>query len=181
MSSTIRQTSTIIRAALVLETVANIAAAICMVVLPDTSLGALGISSPSALAKQLIMYFAGCVIALTVPLILSVPNKPGIVGLRRVTYATMLAGEVALLLIMIVQGLGWRGYAGKSAQGGVGGAIRELKEAGSGGVFEEDYVKGGSLLLAMGNMAGLAMWRVFCLFVRPVLMGEEGTTEKKAQ
>ena len=184
MSSTLSQSSTIIRTALFLESAANIGAAIFILVLPHSSLSALGITSPSVLSKQLIMYFAGCIIALTVPLVLSMPNKPGIVAVRRVTYATMLGGEIALSFIMVAQGLGWSGYGGNSGKKDMSGTMRELKilvagEGTDGG--GHDYVKGNRLVLAVGNLVVLAVWRVVCMYVRPEWMGIEGGTEKKGQ
>ena len=50
MSSHLTQSSAIIRAALVLETVANIGSAIFMLVLPNSSLAALGILSHSIIS-----------------------------------------------------------------------------------------------------------------------------------
>ena len=144
-----------------LEAFGNIVCAVAIMSFPTQTLQMLGIAHPSTLARQLIQLYAGIWSALVPPLILALPNRTGIVYLRRMAYYTMLGAECPLLALTV-------GYAC-----GRFGLSEPAK------VDDTEYVRGIPLLIFAVLEVAMVVWRVLCLFLKPDWMGVEVYSAKK--
>jgi hypothetical protein len=103
----------------------------------------------------LFQVFGTLVYALTAPLLLAIPNGPHVACTRRVTYYTLGAGEVLMVALILTKLLG------------------KVNDSG----FSDRLLIG-----AVGSLAPICVWRAWCIWGNPNLLGaneEEGKEVKK--
>lgn len=151
------------RAALILESLANIFGAGAMMLYPEpilnylstpasSYLSSLKLDSPSV-AAILLQWLAAIILGLTVPLLLCIPQVPRAIQSRYIVYVTLLAGEVALGGTILYQALYNGGKTGLTST---------------------------ALFTCAGSILAFIPWRLFVLFGRPQWVGM-ARTEKKIQ
>jgi hypothetical protein len=150
-----------IQYALGLEALVNVASATAIIFYPNFCLlkafprSILTITIPAS-TTTLFQICGTLIYTLTAPLLLSIPDGPHAAYTRRVTYYTLGAGEVFMIALFLQKGLG--------------------KVNGSG--FGDGFMLG-----AVGSLAPICLWRAWCLWGNPNLLGvnegEEGKKVKK--
>jgi len=142
-----------IRLAFGLEAAANIFGAGMMLYSPSSILSYAHwhSSEPAPLASSLLQWIAALIIGLTPQLLIGLRSTPQAILSRRTVYWTLLTGEGALVAVMW-----WQGMKFKAATG-----------------FKKE-----ALQLCAGVLLLTAVWRVFVLFVRPDLLGEDEAYEE---
>ena len=152
---------TIIRYALAIEAGVNLFGVAGMLLYPDVLVRWLSAdptpdttSGTAAVASGLIHLLAALLAGFTTPLLLCIPNSKRALESRPTVYATLLAGEVALVLVMLRQAL--------------------VQENGVG-------IRPGRLLFMVGTLGPLGRWRVGVLGIRPEGVGAYGGGRKKGE
>ncbi|KAK6949862.1 hypothetical protein Daesc_008185 [Daldinia eschscholtzii] len=152
----------IIQYGLAIEAILNIAGAILFILYPNWCLSfaiapspkniTSGIPPSSALLWQV---YGALVLALTVPLVLCIPDSKAIAEKRRIVFATLIAGEVFLEAILL-----WH-------------------------VFQPDNsgFTSTSLILSAAFLLPALSWHTFAAYIRPGLMNSDsgpstGATKK---
>ncbi|KAF2431033.1 hypothetical protein EJ08DRAFT_649125 [Tothia fuscella] len=149
----------LIQIALVLESAANILGATAFTFYPNYLLSnGLSTITPSKLStivpassETLLAALGTIVYALTVPLLLSLPDGPHAAAKRAITYQTLLAGELFLTPLMLVKGLNEGG-------GGFGRT---------------------TMLVGAGNLAAITIWRLYALYVKPEILASQNAIEAR--
>jgi hypothetical protein len=159
METPSKSSTTVIRTAFALEAAGNIIGAIFMFINPsgmlynalpsslvDSSIFHPATASPSPQAATLVTWIGAIIIGLTPQLLLTLPEKPQAIASRQLVYVTLLAGEVALIVVIVWQAV----------------------------MFDERTT--GMSKKAMGfcllNFVSLAFWRIFVLICRPNWFGD---------
>ena len=143
-----------IQLALALEATANLFGATCMLLFPGPIITYLTSppspafsTTPDPASSHLVQWLAALVYGLTPPLLLALPNHKDARAKRWIAYSTLGAGEASLIAVML-----WQAFLG--TDGGAGFTRR-------------------ALLGCVGGLMPFMLWRVWVLFVRPELLGEE--------
>jgi hypothetical protein len=150
-----------IQIALILESVANTFGATLFTFLPNWCLSKVLIPSPifpntlsttvPPSAITLLQAFGTIVYALTVPLLLCIPEGPHAAHARRIVYLTLGAGEAFLVPLCLVKAF----------------------DAGSTGFTAR------ALFGAAGNLVPVLAWRVYALWGKPALLTGANINGKK--
>lgn len=145
----------IIQYALIFESLANVYGGTVALLAPKWCIaGMLGpreAANPSPSTLTLVQGFGAMVYALTVPLILSLPDGPQAKAVRAITYYTLGAGELFLIPLLLV----------KAKQDPASG-------------FKSDV-----LMKAVGSLAPFAAWRAYVLWLSPTILEPKSAAQRK--
>ncbi|ORY63274.1 uncharacterized protein BCR38DRAFT_486023 [Pseudomassariella vexata] len=136
---------------LTIESVLNILGAGTFLLYPEWCLS-YTVSTPKvpASAATLWQTYAVLVLALTFPILLCIPNSKGVFEKRKIIFETLVAGEVALVGLLL-----WH-------------AVKPAEESG--------FMRSG-LILATLNLLPALTWHSFCIWGVPGLMVESGSVD----
>jgi hypothetical protein len=143
-----------IQYALGIEAFVNVASSTAFIFYPKICLSkALTTTTVPPSTTTLLQAVGTLVYALTVPLLLCLPDGPHAAHTRKIVYYTLGAGEAFLIPLFLYKGL-----AGEVDNG-----------------FGDRF-----MVAAAANLAPILAWRAWCLWVKPsLLVGNEQTTKIK--